>query len=166
MEGTCRHPAGLQHRCSACEKLELCITSDKYNLFYQTTWFLSINPCVFRRLVNLVPDKRFRRNQTYPQRRFVPRKRFRWDKTGPVTQNFDQPRNVRTAAVQDSPMVFPLTTISCSDVVVIRKYGRWFLGIRVLVEQIIKLSNQFTNDFARVIDFSYEISALWWLENI
>ena len=29
-----------------------------------------------------------------------------------------------------------------------------------LVEQIINLSNQFTNDFARVIDFSYEISAL------
>lgn len=29
-----------------------------------------------------------------------------------------------------------------------------------LVEQIINLSNQFTNYFARVIDFSYEISAL------
>ena len=29
-----------------------------------------------------------------------------------------------------------------------------------LVEQIINLSNQFTNDFTRVIDFSYEISAL------
>ena len=55
---------------------------------------------------------------------------------------------------------FPMTTISCSDVVVIRKYGRLFLGIRVLVEQIIKLSNQFTNDFVRVIDFYYEISAL------
>lgn len=27
------------------------------------------------------------------------------------------------------------------------------------VEQIINLSNQFANDFARVIDFSYEISA-------
>lgn len=35
-----------------------------------------------------------------------------------------------------------------------------------LVEQIINLSNQFTNDFTRVIDFTYEISALWWLENI
>lgn len=111
VEGTRRHPAGLQHRCSACEKLELCITSDKYNLFYQTTWFLRINPFVFRRLLNLVPDKRFKRNQTYPQRRFVPRKRFRWDKTGPVTQNFDHPRNVRTAAVQDLPMVFPLTRV-------------------------------------------------------
>ena len=53
-----------------------------------------------------------------------------------------------------------MTTISCSDVVVIRKYGRLFLGIRVLVEQIIKLSNEFTNDFVRVIDFYYEISAL------
>ena len=80
VEGTCRHRAGLQHRCSACEKLELCITSDKYNLFYQTTWFLRINPFVFRRLLNLVPDKRFKRNQTYPQRRLVPRKRFRWNK--------------------------------------------------------------------------------------
>ncbi len=80
VEGTCRHRAGLQHRCSACEKLELCITSDKYNLFYQTSWFLRINLGVFRPSLNLVPDKRFRRNQTYPQRRFVPRKRFRWDK--------------------------------------------------------------------------------------
>ena len=80
VEGTCRHRAGLQHRCSACEKLELCITSDKYNLFYQTTWFLRINPCVFRRLVNLVPDKRFKRNKTYPLMRFVPQKRFRWNK--------------------------------------------------------------------------------------
>lgn len=94
VEGTCRHRAGLQHRCSACEKLELCITSDKYNLFYQTSWFLRINLGVFRRLVNFVPNKRFKRNQTYPQRRFVPRKRFRWNKVGPVTQNFDQPRNV------------------------------------------------------------------------
>lgn len=111
VEGTCRHRAGLQHRCSACEKLELCITSYKYNLFYQTSWFLRINLGVFRRLVNLVPDKRFKRNQTYPQRRLVPRKRFRWNKTGPVTQNFDQPRNVRTAAVHDLPMVFPLTRV-------------------------------------------------------
>ena len=111
VDGTCRRPAGLQHRCSACEKLELCITSDKYNLFYQTTWFLSINPCVFRRLVNLVPDKRFRRNQTYPQRRFVPRKRFRWDKISPALRNSDQPRNVWTAAVQDLHMVFPLTRV-------------------------------------------------------
>lgn len=112
VEGTCRHRAGLQHRCSACEKLELCITSDKYNLFYQTTWFLRINPCVFRRSLNLVPDKRFRRNQTYPQRRFVPRKRFRWYKFSSLPRNSDQPRNVWTAAVQNSPMVFPLTQVS------------------------------------------------------
>ena len=121
MEGTCRHPAGLQHRCSACEKLELCITSDKYNLFYQTSWFLRINPCVFRRLLNLVPDKRFKRNQTYPQRHLVPRKRFRRNKVSPALRNSDQPRNVWTAAVQNLPIVFPLHTISCSDVVATKK---------------------------------------------
>lgn len=116
VEGTRRHPAGLQHRCSACEKLELCITSDKYNLFYQTSWFLRINPCVFRRSLNLVPDKRFRRNQTYPQRRFVPRKRFRWNKvwfcrcptkSALVTRNFDQPRNVRMQRFRTYPWFFP-----------------------------------------------------------
>ena len=154
MEGTCRHPAGLQHRCSACEKLELCITSDKYNLFYQTTWFLSINPCVFRRLLNLVPDKRFRRNQTYPLRRFVPRKRFRWNKVSPSPRNSDQPRNVWTAAVQDLPMVFPLTTISCSDVVAIKKHERRFLGIRILVKQTINLSNKFIDGFENIVKYA------------
>lgn len=81
VEGTCRHPAGLQHRCSACEKLELCITSDKYNLFYQTTWFLRINLGVFRRLVNFVPNKRFKRNQMTLHTLLVPPKTFSSYKT-------------------------------------------------------------------------------------
>ena len=49
---------------------------------------------------------------------------------------------------------FPMTTISCSDVVVIRKYGRLFLGIRVLVEQIINLSDKFIDGFENIVKYA------------
>ena len=52
-----------------------------------------------------------KRNQTYPQGRFVPQKRFRWNKVSPELRNSDQPQNVWPAAVQNLPMVFPLTRV-------------------------------------------------------